>query len=133
MLVDDALGFSLFEVIEGAKRTLSSAPVAEVDFDYPTIDVHERVTRDEFEDASQRETDAILACLDETLAAGGVAPGDVELVCCTGGTAKVPRIAAEMRRRFGDDRVKDWKSFHSVVEGLAVVAQSLARGDDAVA
>jgi hypothetical chaperone protein len=126
-LVDDALGFSIFEVIERAKRTLSSASVAGVDFDYPTIDVHERLTRDEFEDGSRRETEAILGCLDETLAAAGVAPSDVELVCCTGGTAKVPRIASEMRRRFGDDRVKDWKSFHSVVEGLAVVAQSLAR------
>jgi hypothetical chaperone protein len=132
-LVDDALGFSIFEVIERAKRTLSSAELAAVDFDYPTIAVHERLTRAEFEDGSRRETDAILACLDETLAAGGVAPTDVELVCCTGGTAKVPRIAREMRRRFGDDRVKDWKSFHSVVEGLAVVAQSLARGEVAVA
>jgi hypothetical chaperone protein len=137
VLVDDALGFSIFEVIERAKRTLSNAEVAEIEFVYPSgepsIDVHDRVTTREFEDASQRDTDAILNCLDETLSSAGVKTSDVELVCCTGGTAKVPRIAREMRRRFGDDRVQDWKSFHSVVEGLAVVAQSLARGETNVA
>ena len=33
--------------------------------------------------------------------------------------------------RFGDDRVQDWKSFHSVVEGLAVHARQIARGEAA--
>ena len=129
VLVDDALGFAVFEAIEHAKRSLSAAPAAEVLFDYPPIDVRERLTRAEFESASSRATGAILRCLDETLGAAGVGAGDVELVCCTGGTAKVPRIAAEMRRRFGEGRVRDRKSFTSVVEGLAVHARSLARGE----
>ena len=128
MLVDDALGFSLFEVIEHAKRRLSAAGEAEVVFAYPSIDVRERVTRADFDAASERETGAILRCLDDTLAAAGVAAASVDLVCCTGGTAKVPRIAAEMRGRFGAERVRDFKSFTSVVEGLAVHARSLARG-----
>ena len=98
-------------------------------FAYPSIDVRERVTRADFEAASARETGAILKSLDDTLAAAGVAPGSVDLVCCTGGTAKVPRIAAEMRRRFGEGRVRDFKSFTSVVEGLALHARSLARGE----
>ncbi|APR78802.1 Putative heat shock protein YegD [Minicystis rosea] len=128
-LVDDGLGFSIFEVIEQAKRTLSGADEASIDFSYPSIDVHERVTRTAFETASERATSTILRCLDETLAAAGVAPSEVQDVCCTGGTAKVPRIAAEIRRRFGDARVRDYKSFTSVVEGLAVHARSLARGE----
>jgi hypothetical chaperone protein len=129
VLVEDALGFSIFEEIEQAKRTLSSRTEAEVIFEYPGIEVRERASREKFEEGSRRETDAILRCLDDTLTAGGISPRDVEVVCCTGGTAKVPRIAAEMRRRFGDDRVQDRKSFHSVVEGLAVHARSLARGE----
>lgn len=129
VLVDDALGFAIFEAIERAKQRLSAVSEAEVVFDYAPIDIRERLTRAEFEAAAGRATSAILRCLDDTLAAAGVEPGDVELVCCTGGTAKVPRIAAEMRRRFGDDRVRDYKSFTSVVEGLAVHARSLARGE----
>jgi hypothetical chaperone protein len=129
VLVDDGLGFSIFEVIEQAKRRLSNETEAEVVFTYPSIDVRERVTRDAFEAASERATSAILRCLDETVAAAGIDAKEVELVCCTGGTAKVPRIAAEMRRRFGEDRVRDFKSFTSVVEGLAVHARALAAGE----
>ncbi|MFT3770565.1 MAG: Hsp70 family protein [Minicystis sp.] len=128
-LVDDGLGFSIFEVIEHAKRALSTAAEADVVFEYPGIAVRERVSRAGFEEAAERATTTILRCLDETLAAAGVAPGDVQDVCCTGGTAKVPRIAAEMRRRFGEGRVRDYKSFTSVVEGLAVHARALVRGE----
>lgn len=129
VLVDDALGFSLFEAIEKTKQRLSTFEEAEVVFTYPSIDVRERVSRGDFESAAARDTKKILACLDETLSTAGVSPDDVELVCCTGGTAKVPKIAAEMRRRFGDGKVRDYKSFTSVVEGLAVHARSKARGE----
>jgi hypothetical chaperone protein len=129
VLVDDALGFSLFEAIESAKRGLSVAPEAEVRFSYPPIDVREGVTRASFEEASRRDTSAILRCLDETLASANVAPGAIDLVCCTGGTARVPLLAREMRGRFGEARVRDHRSFTSVVLGLAVHAQSVARGE----
>ena len=69
----------------------------------------------------------ILGCLDATVAASGVAPEGIEVVCCTGGTAKVPRIAEEIRRRFPSARLEQFKGFHSVVEGLARAAQALLR------
>ena len=126
VLVDDAQGFQLFEVIERAKRDLSRAAESEVVFEYPSIDVHEKVSREAFESGSRRETDTILRCLDETVSAAGIAPSEVDLVCCTGGTARVRRLATEIRARFGEDKVRDWKSFHSVVEGLALHARALA-------
>jgi hypothetical chaperone protein len=129
VLVEDALGFQIFEVIEQAKRALSTSTAADVVFTYQSIHVRERVTLPAFEAAARRETDAILRCLDDTVRASGVSPADVDLVCCTGGTAKVRSIASEMRKRFGAERVRDWKSFHSVVEGLAVHARALARGE----
>ncbi len=122
-LVDDTQGFQLFEAIERAKRELSSAARAEIAFSYPGIEVREPVTRPGFEDASRREVDAIVRCLEETVRAAGVAPGDIGVVCCTGGTAKVPRIAAEVRRLLPAARLEQFKGFHSVVEGLAREAQ----------
>jgi hypothetical chaperone protein len=128
VLVDDAQGFSLFEVIERCKRALSTGASADVDFSYAdAIDVHEPVTRAEFDAGAERETRAILRCLDDTVARSGLAPAEIDLVCCTGGTAKVPVIAAALRERFGDARVSDFKSFTSVVEGLAIYARGLAR------
>jgi hypothetical chaperone protein len=127
-LVEETQGFHLFEAIEQAKRTLSSELGAEVAFSRPGIEVREPVTRAGFEEASRREVDGILRCLEETVRAAGVAFEDVGVVCCTGGTAKVPRIAAEIRRRFPAARVEQFKGFHSVVEGLAQEAQAVARG-----
>jgi hypothetical chaperone protein len=42
-------------------------------------------------------------------------------------TAKVPRIAAEIRRRLPAARMEQFKGFHSVVEGLAQEAQAVER------
>ncbi|HET9551337.1 MAG TPA: Hsp70 family protein [Anaeromyxobacteraceae bacterium] len=128
-LVEETQGFHLFEAIERAKKALSSAEKAVVRFEHPGIDVREPVTRRGFEAASARAVDAILGCLDATVASAGVRPEAIGVVCCTGGTARVPRLAAEIRRRFPAARLEQFKGFHSVVEGLAQEAQAVARGD----
>jgi hypothetical chaperone protein len=130
-LVEDTQGFHLFEAIERAKRALSSDDHAEVVFTHPRIEVHEPVTRAGFEEASRREVDTILRALEETVQAAGVGLGDIGVVCCTGGTAKVPRIATEIRRRLPSARIEQFKGFHSVVEGLAYEAQAIERGEGA--
>ncbi len=127
-LVDDALGFQLFEVIERSKRKLSTDDVADVDFVYPSIDVHERITRARFEEASDRAAKAILACLDDTVDRAGIGRDGIDVVCCTGGTAKVPLLSREIAARFGAHKLHDFKSFHSVVQGLAHHARSVAAG-----
>jgi hypothetical chaperone protein len=128
-LVDDVQGFNVFEAIERAKRTLSTEEAAEVVFDHPGIEVREPVTRAEFEEASRREIDAIVECLDDTVRAAGVRLEDVTVVCSTGGTAKVPRLSAEIRRRIPAARLEQFKGFHSVVEGLAAEARAVERGE----
>ncbi|HZZ84097.1 MAG TPA: Hsp70 family protein [Anaeromyxobacteraceae bacterium] len=127
VLVEDGQGFQLFEAIEGAKRQLSRRREAEVAFSYPGIEVREPVTRAGFEDSTRREVGEILRCLEETVEAAGVRLEDITSVCCTGGTAKVPRIAAELRARLPSARMEQFKNFHSVVQGLAVAAQAIER------
>jgi hypothetical chaperone protein len=127
VLVEDTQGFQLFEAIEQAKRQLSSRQEAVVDFAYPGIEVHEPVTRQGFELASARAVDEILGCLDATVRAAGVAPEEIGVVCCTGGTARVPRLAAAIRQRLPAARLEQFKGFHSVVEGLALEAQAIER------
>lgn len=118
-LIDDQLGFPLFECIEKAKRDLSLNDQALIEYDYPRIDLKEKVTRTEFEGFIDPEVKGITAALDETLAMSGVKLWDISRVCCTGGTAKVPRIHEELVKRFGAAKVQDHKYFHSVVEGLS--------------
>ena len=127
-LVEETQGFQLYEAIERAKRDLSSSRAAQIVFSHPGIEVRERVTRLGFEEASRREIDAILRCLEETVRSAGIGFEAVGVVCCTGGTARVPRLADEIRRRFPAARLEQFKGFHSVVEGLAHEALSVARG-----
>ena len=62
----------------------------------------------------------------ETLGAAGLTPADVDLVCATGGTARVPVIAEGLAARFGEKKVHRLSSFHSVIQGLAERARTMA-------
>ncbi|HEU4412351.1 MAG TPA: Hsp70 family protein [Polyangiaceae bacterium] len=127
-LVEDSLAFQVFDEIEQTKCALSDATGAEFVFEYPSMDIREWVERAEFEAGSERETGAVLRALDRTVSEAGLAFGDVDAVCCTGGTARVPRIARAIEERFGREKVRQLKSFHSVVQGLAERARQIAAG-----
>jgi hypothetical chaperone protein len=127
--VEDRLGFTVFEQIELAKRQLSRVQQTTVRFSYPTIELAEPITRTSFEHASAGKTAAILAELDATLACAGLSPADVDLVCCTGGTARLPAVADALAIRFGRHKLTEHESFHSVVHGLAEHARAHVRGE----
>lgn len=126
VLIEDGLGFSVFEAIEKAKRALSVEDAAEIVFAYPGVDLRRELRRPRFEEGSERETSAILGALDETLALAGVRADQVDEVVLTGGTAKVPKIARAFHDRFGRNRVREFRAFHSVVDGLARHARTFA-------
>ncbi|HEY6077175.1 MAG TPA: Hsp70 family protein [Polyangiaceae bacterium] len=125
-LVEDSLGFQLFESIEHAKRELSDRDAARMLFDYPGIDIDESIARAEFEGFSQPQVDAILASLDATLAASGSGAAGIDLVCCTGGTARVAALAQGIQSRFGAEKLVRLRSLHSVIQGLGKRGQALA-------
>jgi hypothetical chaperone protein len=118
-LIEDGLGFQLFEAIEQEKRELSSAEAATFRFEYPGIEVVESFTRERFEAASQRVSSSILTRLDDVLARAGLGPADIDRVCSTGGTAKVPVIRRGLEARFGSEKLQALSSFHAVIQGLA--------------
>ncbi|MDH5671602.1 MAG: Hsp70 family protein [Myxococcales bacterium] len=123
--VEDRLGFRVFEAIEAAKRELSEREQAEVRFRYPGVELEEALGRPAFERSSRQQTTRIVACLDETLARAGIEPAAIDIVCCTGGTAKVPAVAAALAERFGQGKLTRYRRFHSVIEGLSDHARGL--------
>ena len=124
-LIDDGLGFSIFEAIEKAKRALSTADDATVRFEYPPIDITQPVSLAEFDQGSRECVARIAAILDETLRQADVAPNDVALVCCTGGTARVRSVARMLQERFTAASIRHMESFHAVIGGLTERAQSI--------
>ena len=127
-LVEDALAFRVFDAIEHSKCELSGSTEVTLQFEYPGVQIREDIARSEFEAACERAIGAIVRALDQTVAAAGVSFEDIDVVCCTGGTARVPRIAEALQQRFGEGKVQRLRSFHSVVQGLAERAWQLAAG-----
>jgi hypothetical chaperone protein len=125
-LVEDSLGFQIFETIEHAKRELSDHESARLLFDYPGIELDEQRGRDEFREFSAPQIEAILATLDRTLLQSGLGAAGIELVCCTGGTARVAALAQGIQARFGAEKLVRLRSLHSVIQGLGQRARSLA-------
>ena len=124
-LIEDGLGFQIFEAIEQQKRELSTHESAIFRFEYPGIDIRETMTRARFEDASARVSGSILDRLDQVLARAGIAPSEIDRVCSTGGTAKVPVIRRGLEARFGAQKLQALSSFHAVIQGLAERARLL--------
>ncbi len=124
-LVEDQLGFPIFEKIEGAKRELSQSNTGNVMFDYPGIQLNEKIEKEEFEKYIEPSVETILKALDETMKKSGISFSQVDVVCCTGGTARVPKIKEAIEKRFGKDKLQEHRVFHSVVEGLAHRAKEI--------
>jgi hypothetical chaperone protein len=127
-LLENQLGFPVFEEIERTKRRLSESARTEFAFSYPEIEIREPVTRREFDEFTSDQVGAILEVLDRTIKEAGVGTEGIDVVCCTGGTAKVPAIYEGMVARFGKAKVQHHNHHHSVVEGLAHRAMELAQG-----
>jgi hypothetical chaperone protein len=128
-LVDEQLGFPVFEVIEGGKRALSAAEQTRLIFQHPAIAIEESLSRNELESYIAPTVEQIMKSLDDTVRAAQVSYDQIDLVCCTGGTARVPLLHQELVRRFGEAKIQERNHFHSIVHGLARRGQQvLAEG-----
>lgn len=125
-VIEDALGFRLFEDIEATKRALTDAEAAPFDFEYADIGVHDTVQRAEFDAYVAPHVAKIEARMMETLAQARLRPNDIDLVCITGGTGRVPAVRERLAAIFGSEKLHGLSSFHSVIRGLAERAKSIA-------
>jgi hypothetical chaperone protein len=123
-LVEDSLGFQVFESIEQIKRALSDHERAAFEFVYPGLEIHDEVTQREFAHYARDPVSRVFAQLDATLARAGVGSSGIDMVCCTGGTAKVAAVVAGIAERFPPEKVVRLSSLHAVIQGLAERAKS---------
>jgi hypothetical chaperone protein len=125
IVVEDGIGFDLYEAVERAKCALSERSKAAITFDYPGVEFVRPVTATELAAATARALERIVTCLDETLAQAAVRAEDVEIVCLTGGTSRMPLVEAALRSHLPRAALRRLSSFHSVVHGLARHAMHL--------
>lgn len=125
-VVEENLGYYLYDAVESAKRTLSDEASARLRFDEGDVDLDAAIDRLDFELWIAPDLDAIAGALDRTLAAANTTPDDIDRVFMTGGTAFTPAVREIFADTFGPDKLASGGELTSVATGLALRAQELA-------
>lgn len=128
ILIEDQQIFPFFENIEKTKRALSAQNETHFEFDYPGLEIQETFSARQFQDGAVPTKEKIFEAMDRCLNQAGLRSEQVDLVCLTGGTAKVPFIQQELEMRFGADRLQTQSHFHSVLSGLIESADFWSQG-----
>ncbi|AKF79600.1 hypothetical chaperone protein [Myxococcus fulvus] len=123
-LVVDNLGYRLFRAIEAAKVRLSRDDVATIDFEEARINLHEPITRAEFDAFSKPLLDELEQCTQGLLSRHPEAE-HIDAVFLTGGSSQIPAVRQLYVRRFGEERVRTADAFTSVAEGLGRASATL--------
>jgi hypothetical chaperone protein len=134
-LIQEELGYPLYQVVSGVKAALSSADEAVLRFQHDDIDIVETVARVDFEAWIAPELALLSAAVDRALTQAEVRAEEIDRVFLTGGTSVVPAVRRLFEQRFGADRVAGngaddmtdaGGAFVSVAEGLVLIGQERA-------
>ncbi len=120
-LVEDEVGYALYQSVSAVKAGLSRADNAVLRFSHRDFSVEESVARDDFERWITPELTQLANAVDRALADAKLAPREVDHVFLTGGTSLVPAVRRLFEDRFGAERVTGGGEFVSVAEGLALI------------
>ncbi|MFN8602957.1 MAG: Hsp70 family protein [Candidatus Binatia bacterium] len=123
-LVQDDLGYLLYEAVERTKLALSSSDAATFEFHELPRRILQEVERYEFEGWLATDLARLAGCVDRLLERCGVVPGDVDRVFLTGGSSLVPCVRRLFEERFGVDRLRGGNELTTVARGLALIAAS---------
>ena len=120
-LIEDEMGFPLYQAVSGVKAALSGADEAVLRFSHRDLEIEERIERGAFEAWIAEDLARIGGTIDRALENAGVDAGSVDRVFLTGGTSFVPAVRALFARRFGEEKISGGGEFVSVAEGLALI------------
>jgi hypothetical chaperone protein len=117
-LVEENLGYRLFRAIEAAKIRLSVGEATTIDFEEARINIHEPITRAEFEAFSAPLLEGLQTTTKEVLDRAQVAPDAIDSVFLTGGSSQIPAVRRLFGEQFGESKLRTADAFTSVAEGL---------------
>ena len=120
-ILDDNHGYRLYQSVSRFKEALSAAETATFVFDAGSVHIRQDVPRAEFESWIAPELAAMDQAVDEALSRAGLAPGGVDRVFLTGGSAFVPAVRRLFVDRFGAAKVEGGAELVSIASGLAYI------------
>lgn len=124
-LVEDNLGFALYEEVERCKRTLCSDKKDSFHFHHNDIEIDKNLTYDEFIESNEKNFNSIFNKMNEVLKDSKLKETDIDTIFTTGGTSHIPYVNSYLSKVFGSQKLHSQEAFHSVIKGLAVKAGEL--------
>jgi len=120
-LLENNLGYSLFQEIEQTKIALTDVDEASLSFQAEEIDLQETVGIKEYGDSIiNEEVTKIENYLNKFLEDNAIGANEIDTVFMTGGTSMVRPLKDKFLEKFGSEKVKSGDNFNSVSMGLAL-------------
>ena len=119
-LIDENLGFSLFQSIEKSKIELSQKDLTEIIYHQSSINIEERISLEEFNQFIGTDVQKIDAYLSRFLLEAQASPAAIPTVFITGGTSSTKAILEVFKKRFPEEKIHSRDNFNSVAQGLAL-------------
>jgi hypothetical chaperone protein len=120
-LIEDGLGYALYQAVSTAKAELSRANTTTLRFHHKNFAVERVIAREEFASWIEPDLTRLAATVDQVLAEAGTPTHAIDRVFLTGGTAFVPAVRRLFDARFGLEKLTGGGEFVSVAEGLALI------------
>ncbi len=122
-LIENELGFPLYDAVGRLKRALSADDQAHFHFSGAGLEVEADVVRAEFEGWIADDLRRIDATVDRALSVAGLGAGEIDRVFLTGGSSLIPAVRALFSHRFGDAAISSGGELTSIAHGLALIGQ----------
>ncbi|OBX18826.1 molecular chaperone Hsp70 [Erythrobacter sp. QSSC1-22B] len=121
-VIENELGYSLYQAVGQLKRALSAETNAELCFHGPGLTIQAETSREEFERWIEPDLRSIDQTVDVALARAGMLAQEVDHVFLTGGSSLVPAVRKLFEQRFGEGRLAQGNELTSIAQGLAMLA-----------
>lgn len=122
-VVENELGYPLYDAVGRLKRTLSTEETAYFHFDSAGVRVEADVSRADFESWIAPDLARIGATVDAALAEAGVGADAIDHVFLTGGSSLIPAVRRLFEQRFSPSRIATGHELTSIAHGLALIGQ----------
>jgi hypothetical chaperone protein len=118
-LIENNLGYSVFQSIEKTKITLTTAETAPFNYQKMDIYIDEEILLPDYEKIIDKDVNRIASYLDEFLSKNHILLENIDSLFLTGGTSMVGSIQNLFKNRFPHIRLNSGDNFKSVAKGLA--------------
>lgn len=122
-VVENELGYPLYDAVGRLKRTLSTEESAHFHFDSAGVRVEADVRRADFESWIAPDLARIGATVDVALDRAGIGAGAIDYVFLTGGSSLIPAVRRLFEERFATSRIASGEELTSIAHGLALIGQ----------